>query len=179
MGTNKISCEEVRDILSSYHDNELSDETAHLVSEHIDKCPTCSKIEEDIFQIKSILPELNEDVPFYLRNRLYFISESSTEESEYRYSKLKWVAAMIGAVLLFLNLFYFTNIYPSANRVLHRTVSKIETFVIEAKVFIEQIGGSEYPSYLKENKKLSEGKKADERKENSLKSRLFKGVNYG
>ena len=86
---------------------------------------------------------------------------------------------MIGAPLLFLNLFYFTNIYPSANRVLHRTVSKIETFVIEAKVFIEQLGGSEFPTYLKENKKLSEGKRTEEREENSLKSRLSKGVKYG
>jgi hypothetical protein len=40
---------------------------------------------------------------------------------------------------LFMNLFYFTNIYPSANRVLHLAVAEIQKFVVETGAFFEKI----------------------------------------
>jgi len=180
MGIKKISCEKVQSLLSLYHENELSDELGHLVFEHLETCKECADIEDNIFQIKSLLPELNEDVPFFLKNRLYLISETEIKDTPPAYSALKWIAAMVGTFILFLNLFYFTNIYPSANRVLHKTVSKIENFVVEARVFIEQIGGSGVPDFFKNNKKISEIEdKKKYKKENSLKIRPDKGVKYG
>lgn len=179
MKIKNISCKEVEFLISGYLENELDDETARLVSEHLKTCVVCSKKEESVLHIKSILSELNEDVPFYLKNRLYFISEKEKTEAIPSYPALKWIAAMIGTFILFLNLFYFTNIYPSANKVLHKTVSKIEDFVVEARVFIEQIGGSNVPDFYKNGKNLSESEKKKEKNENSLKNTLFKGVKYG
>ena len=85
---------------------------------------------------------------------------------------------MIGVTVLFLKLFYFTNIYPSANKMIHKTVYSIEHFIVEAKVFIEQIGGSKVPEF-NNTKKLSETEKKREKNEEIIKNTIFKGVKYG
>ena len=75
----------------------------------------------------------------------YNIFEENQKE-ETRDVYLKWVAAAVGTVILFLNLFYFTNILPSANKILHVAVARVERFVVEAGAFIQTIRESKNAS---------------------------------
>ncbi len=164
--------------MSDFHENNLGKILSDKLSEHLKGCDKCRNLEEKIFRLKSSLPDLNEEVPFFLKNRLYYIAETEKKGQIKNYAALKWLAAMIGVTVLFLNLFYFTNIYPSANKMLHKTVSRIENFIVEAKVFIEQIGGSKVPEF-NNTKKLSETEKKREKNEEIIKNTIFKGVKYG
>jgi hypothetical protein len=108
---------------------------------HLEQCGSCSRLKEKVEELMYAFPDLEEEVPFFLKNRLHYIPESQQviEMPESRFYYLKWVAAAIGTFVLFLNLFYFTNIYPPANRFLHTAVSKIETFTVETGAFFERL----------------------------------------
>ena len=82
--------------------------------------------------------DLEENVPFYVKNRLYYISERKEKKIK-KNIYLKWIAAVIGTIVLFLNLFYFTNIFPAANRTLHLVVSEIENFAVNTEAFFEKM----------------------------------------
>jgi hypothetical protein len=93
-------------------------------------------MEELIFS----LSELQEEVPFFLKNRLYNIPE--TIEKKVPAGTIyfpKWLAAAVGTVILFLNLFYFTNVFPSVNREMHSLVSSVEKFVVRSGGWFEKI----------------------------------------
>jgi predicted anti-sigma-YlaC factor YlaD len=155
-----MDCKEVRDLISGYIENELSRELKREVSLHLEQCPDCRQLKEKVEGLLSMSPELEEEVPFFLKNRLYNIPETAEEKSG-RLVYLKWLAAMVGTIVLFLNLFYFTNIFPPANRALHRMVSHIETFAVETSAFIERIKGSKgnvFSSFLPGD---SDGETAD------------------
>ena len=68
-------CREIESLLSAYLENELSKEEAEEVASIWANCPEClakkEKIEELIFK----LSDLQEEVPFFLKNRLYNIPE--------------------------------------------------------------------------------------------------------
>jgi hypothetical protein len=40
---------------------------------------------------------------------------------------------------LFLNLFYFTNLYPPAKQVLHSVTSEVKVFTVQAGAFIQKV----------------------------------------
>lgn len=136
-----MDCKRAQDLISGYIENELSRELKREVSLHLEQCPNCRRLKEKVESLMSLSPELEEEVPFFLKNRLYNIPETAEERSG-RLVYLKWLAAMVGTIVLFLNLFYFTNIFPPANRALHLMVSHIETFAVETSAFIERIKGS-------------------------------------
>jgi hypothetical protein len=106
------------------------------------------------------MPELQEDVPFCLKNRLFNIPEFSEKEKVARIAFFpKWLAAAVGTVILFLNLFYFTNIFPQVNREMHALVGSIETLAVKTGGWFETIKESkDLLLFTFFNKKAVEGK---------------------
>jgi len=141
-----MNCNRVEDLLSMYIEHELPKELHREISLHLEHCDRCKVLKEKIEELIYVFPDLEEEVPFFLKNRLYYIPESQEVMIERRESKffyLKWLAAAIGTFVLFLNLFYFTNIYPPAKRVLHSVVARIKTFTVETGAFIDEVRASD------------------------------------
>jgi hypothetical protein len=151
-----MNCNRVEELLSMYIENELPAELHREVSLHLEECVQCRILKEKIEDLIYVFPDLEEEVPFFLKNRLYYIPESQAVIEERRESKffyLKWLAAAIGTFVLFLNLFYFTNIYPPAKRVLHSMVARIKTFTVDTGAFIDEVRASDGASLLSVFKK--------------------------
>ena len=136
-----MECKHVEDLISEYIENELPKEVHEKITLHLGKCTPCKHLKEKVEDLIYAFPDLEEDVPFFLRNRLYYLPELQENilDIEHRWHYLKWIAASIGACILFLNLFYFTNIYPPANRTLHSLVSEIKTFAVKSEAIYERI----------------------------------------
>lgn len=136
-----MDCLQVEELMSLYLENEVSEDIYREITAHIEQCHACRDLKEQIESMLDVFPDLEEEVPFFLKNRLHYIPESQQviEMPVSRFHYMKWVAAAIGTFVLFLNLFYFTNIYPPANRFLHTAVSKLETLTVEAGAFFERI----------------------------------------
>lgn len=151
-----MDCKRVEDLLSMYIENELPKELHREISLHLEHCDQCRVLKEKIEELIYVFPDLEEEVPFFLKNRLYYIPESQAVMEERRESKffyLKWLAAAIGTFVLFLNLFYFTNIYPPAKRMLHSMVARIKTFTVETGAFIDEVRASDGASLFSVFKK--------------------------
>jgi hypothetical protein len=133
-------CREIEALLSAYLENELSKEDAALVAAHLGACPACLAKKEKIEEIMFRLSDLQEEVPFFLKNRLYNIPETSEKKSPAKVFYFpKWLAAAVGTVILFLNLFYFTNIFPPVNREMHAFVSSVEKIVVQTGGWFEKV----------------------------------------
>jgi len=152
-----MDCNQVEELISSYIEHELPDKLQREISQHLKNCQQCRKLKEKVEELIFSFPDLEEDVPFFLKNRLYYIPESQDIIEEPRESKffyVKWLAAAIGTMVLFLNLFYFTNLYPPAKRLLHTMMAQIKTFTVETGAFIEEVkesDGAALFSFLKKN----------------------------
>jgi len=156
MRGSKMNCQKVEDLLSMYIEKDLPAELYREISLHLEHCDHCRALKEKIEELIYVFPELEVEVPFFLKNRLYYIPESQAVIEERRESKffyLKWLAAAIGTFVLFLNLFYFTNIYPPAKRVLHSVVARIKTFTVETGAFIDEVKASDGASLFSVFKK--------------------------
>jgi hypothetical protein len=134
------SCKEIESLLSAYLENELPEGEMELLADHLNSCSNCLLLKEKLQQILFKLTDLQEDVPFFLKNRLFNIPEI-VEKSKTRqvFFFPKWLAATVGTTILFLNLFYFTNIFPPVNRKMHSVVSSIEKFVVQTGGWLEKI----------------------------------------
>lgn len=139
-----MDCQKIEELISLYIENELSEELHDEVSAHLEQCEECMLLKEKIVEMLYIFPDLEEDVPFYVKNRIYYIPESQHIEimPENRFGFLKWLAAAIGTFVLALNLFYFTNIYPPANRLLHSSVVDVKSIAVDAGAFIQKVAES-------------------------------------
>lgn len=58
-----MTCRQVRELLSSYLDDELEPQKRHLVQEHVRKCVACRKILDELLTIKRALGSLPEIEP--------------------------------------------------------------------------------------------------------------------
>jgi predicted anti-sigma-YlaC factor YlaD len=136
-----MDCDRVEAYLSSFIENDLPADLSPGVSSHIQGCESCRSLKEKMEQLIYLSNDLQEDVPFFLKNRLHYLPER--EEREYSKSVwLKWVAAVVGTVVLFLNLFYFTNIFPPAHKTLHILVSQVQHLAVETGAFLGRLKGS-------------------------------------
>ncbi len=133
-----MDCKQIEERLSDYIENELSPELSAQVSKHLDQCSECSRILDSMVSLIHHGQDLSEDVPFYLKNRLLYIPEmiEIQEEKPNDSQNLKWIAAMVAGLVLLLNIFYFTNVYPEGHIFLHKTVAKIERFAIDTKEYL-------------------------------------------
>lgn len=133
-----MDCKNVEKNISNYLENDLTQQLFKEISEHLKDCSPCSELKERMEKLISMIPELEEEIPFYLKNRLYYIPESIDARPE-KFFYFKWIAAVFGVFVLFLNVFYFTNIYPSANRTLHSIIAGVERFAVETGAFFEKM----------------------------------------
>ncbi len=135
-----MDCIKTEELLSEYIEDELSEKLHLEIETHLEHCQSCNKLCNSLKEIINIGPKLQEDVPFYLKNRLLYIPEliELQKEEPSTNQGLKFIAAMIGTAILLLNVFYFTNIYPEGNYFLHKTMSKIERFAIDTKEYVLQ-----------------------------------------
>ncbi|MCP4157991.1 MAG: hypothetical protein GY757_60345 [bacterium] len=148
-----MECKEVEELMSDYIENELPQEVHDEITRHIEKCLACEVLKKQVEDLLYSFTDLEEDVPFFLQNRLLYIPESQENiiELESRRYHLKWVAAIIGTVILFLNLFYFTNIFPPANRALHTVVAGIQSIAVKTEAIYEKVKESDLFSAVQEN----------------------------
>ena len=167
-----MKCQDVENLLSQYIENDLSKDDYNIISTHLKTCKPCQQLKDSIEQLISSLPDLEEDVPFFLKNRLYYIPESLKTERERNWSHFKWIAATVGSIILFLNLFYFTDIYPSANKVLHTVVSDIQRIAVETGSFFEKIKETrELYSFIDTDSLLKEETKKEIKKNDGIKGK--------
>jgi predicted anti-sigma-YlaC factor YlaD len=169
MKGSKMNCQQVEDLISLYIENELSQELHREISLHLEHCQSCRQLKEKVEELVNTFPGLEEEVPFFLKNRLYYIPESQeilAERVESKYYYMKWLAAAIGTVVMLLNLFYFTNIYPPAKRLLHSMVAQMKTFTVETGAFIDEVKESDGAALLSLLKKDS---RADRLAETNIK----------
>lgn len=133
-------CRDIESWLSAYLENDLPREAAAEVEAHIGECAACRARKEKMEELLFGLAELQEEVPFFLKNRLYNIPETVEKKGEARVVHFpQWLAAAIGTIVLFLNLFYFTNVFPPANRQMHALVSSVEKFVVRTGGWFEKV----------------------------------------
>ena len=135
-----MDCIKAEELLSDFIENELSEKLHLEVKEHLTQCQSCNKLSQSIKNLIINGSKLSEELPFYLKNRLLYIPEliELKEEEPDSNQGIKFIAAMIGTVILLLNIFYFTNIYPKGHYFLHKTISKVERFAIDTKTYIFQ-----------------------------------------
>jgi len=167
-----MKCQDIENLLSQYIENDLSKDDYNNISSHLKTCKPCQQLKDSMEQLISSLPDLEEDVPFFLKNRLYYIPESLETERERNWSHFKWIAATVGSIILFLNLFYFTDIYPSANKVLHTVVSDIQRIAVETGSFFEKIKETrELYSFIDTDSLLKEETKKQKKKNDDIKGK--------
>jgi predicted anti-sigma-YlaC factor YlaD len=174
-------CKEIESLLSAYLENELSTAESAKVAQHIASCPHCLTLKEKMEEILLKMSDLQEEVPFFLKNRLFNIPEISEKK---KFAKIiylpKWLAAAVGTIILFLNLFYFTNIFPPINREMHSAVGSIQTFVVKTGGWFEKIKESkDLLLFTFFNKKASESKDEKVNSDFNLNKDLSKGEKHG
>ena len=141
-----MDCQRVEDLISMYIEHELPQELHREISLHLQQCRNCRELKEKVESLIEVFPALEEEVPFFLRNRLYYIPESQDrllDRQESRFNYLKWLAAVIGTFVLFLNLIYFTNLYPPAKRIFHTMVAQVKSFTVGTEAFFDEVRASD------------------------------------
>lgn len=174
-------CREIESLLSAYLENDLPKEESENISDHLNGCSECLSKKEKMEEIILRLSELQEEVPFFLKNRLLNIPDL-IEKTKPRKSLFfpKWLAAAVGTIILFLNLFYFTNIFPPVNREVHSVVSSIEKFFVKTGGWFEKIKESkELLFFTFFNKKSIEIKESKVSQTNTNEKDLVKGGRNG
>jgi predicted anti-sigma-YlaC factor YlaD len=174
-------CKEIESLLSAYLENELSPQESESIARHLAACSHCLDLKEKMEEIILKLSDLQEEVPFFLKNRLFNIPEISEKK---KFTKIiyfpKWLAAAVGTIILFLNLFYFTNIFPAVNHEMHSVVGSIETFVVQTGGWFEKIKESkDLLLFTFFNKRPSESKDEKTNSNFNLNKGLSKGGNNG
>jgi hypothetical protein len=167
-------CREIESLLSAYLENELSKNDNKNVADHLNSCPDCLKLKEKIEGLLFKLSDLQEEVPFFLKNRLYNISEIVEKKSPVKFFYFpKWLAAAVGTLILFLNLFYFTNIFPPMNRQMHSFVYSVEKIVARTGGWFEKIKESKELLFFTFFNKKSIDIKEEKRSQNILNGNDF------
>lgn len=154
-------CNEIEELISDYIEDELDSELSRKVEDHLDECEACCSLRDEMEELFDSVQLLEEEVPFFLKNRLYNIPDNAYIEPKGSSVLLKWVAAMIGTVVLLLNFFYFTNIYPYGHKKVHQGVALIEMYYTMA---VDSLSG--FRSKEMEPKRFRYVKKEDSEKKN-------------
>ncbi len=167
-------CRDIESLFSAYLENGLSKEDTDIVAEHLKRCPECLQKKDRMAEIIFRLSDLQEEVPFFLKNRLYNIPETCEQKKPARIVFFpKWIAAAVGTVILFLNLFYFTNIFPPVNREMHSLVSSVEKLVVKTGGWLEKVKESKDLLFFTFFKKKSIESKENATNSNAVTEKSF------
>ena len=134
-----MECRIVENLISAYMENDLDKEQHARVENHLHDCPSCMLLKSKMGELVSRLSDLEEEIPFFLKNRLYNIPEHIEKNRSSKIFFPKWAAAVLGSVILFFNLFYFTNLFPPANKEIHSLVANVERMIVRTGGWIEKI----------------------------------------
>lgn len=134
-----MECRIVENLISAYLENDLDQEQRARVEIHLHDCPSCMLLKSKMGGFVFRLPDLEEEIPFFLKNRLYNIPELAEKNRLRKIFFPKWAAAVTGSVILFFTLFYFTNLFPPANREIHSLVANVERMIVRTGGWIERI----------------------------------------
>lgn len=134
-----MKCNDVRELISQYIENNVDTRTHEMMSSHFQECDECRVFKETFLEIIDQMSDLEEDVPFFLRNRLLNLPERMEKRKRQWFLFPKWAAAAVGTFILFFNLFYFTNIYPAANRGMHSFVADMGKIIDHTAGFVEKL----------------------------------------
>jgi len=157
-----MECKDIELLVSDYLENNLTKDERKEFEKHLKVCNKCREFVNEFQDMTYELQELKREVSFIQKNKLYVIFDNNFEEQEKtNYGFLKWVGLVAATIILFFNLFYFTNIVPSMNKKTHLIVSKIEKTVIKTFSYIKMLTNPEDFAYM-----LS---KKDENKESNKK----------
>lgn len=74
-------CKDIESRLSAYLENELSAAESKAVAQHLAACSQCLDLKEKLEEILPKLSDLQEEVPFFLKNRLFNIPEISKKRN--------------------------------------------------------------------------------------------------
>lgn len=64
------TCDEILDLLSARLDGVLTGEEERLLAEHLDACPACRALAEDLAHLHALLPGLNEEPPAFIKEKV-------------------------------------------------------------------------------------------------------------
>lgn len=170
-----MECRIVESLISAYLENDLDQEQLARVEIHLHDCPACMLLKIKMEGLISRLSDLEEEIPFFVKNRLYNIPEYIEKSRSSKIFFPKWVAAVMGSIILFVNLFYFTNLFPPANREIHSLVANVERMVVRTGGWIEKIKESkDFLIFTFFNKKSLEIRDEGKEKKNVDFERTFK-----
>jgi hypothetical protein len=136
-----MRCQEVEELLSAYLEGELPAGTDTDIERHLQECSACYQTKENLDLLLSKLPDLQVEVPFFLKNRLYNIAEVPVPvPAVWSFGWLpRWVVTAAAAVVLLCGLFYFSNFYPAANRQMHALVTGVDRVIARTGGWMEKI----------------------------------------
>jgi len=141
-------CLRFEEHLSDWIEGQLDPQTTLFMEQHAKACVSCANLRDMMDQTIYLAPSLQEDVPFFLKNRLYNIPENQhADAAEDTPSKmLRLAAAMVGISVLLLHLFYFTNLVPAGNRIVHRLFSGLGNMVVNVSALLETSSDGQDPT---------------------------------
>jgi predicted anti-sigma-YlaC factor YlaD len=133
-----MKCEFIEDLLSDYIENRVDDKLRFEMQSHFKQCSSCKSLLNSVRKLISDSSHLHKEVPFHIKNRLFYIPEyvALDREPPNKLSNLQLIAAMLATAILLLGVFYKTNIYPEGNYFLHKTLSKVERFAVKTKTYV-------------------------------------------
>ena len=76
-----MDCDRIEPLLSSFIENDLPSDLMGEVSSHILNCEGCRSLKEKMEQLIYLSNDLQEEVPFFLKNRLHYIPEREERQS--------------------------------------------------------------------------------------------------
>jgi len=143
-----MKCEEARELFIELIDNSLPPFMRKDLENHLTACAQCQQLFENYQQLLSELGELKSEPPFWVKIKLNNIFLQLPEEKPQRKKNVfqilmnKWVVAVAAMLIVLMNLFYFTNIFPPANRGMRTLLASAEALICKAEGFFEQVKDS-------------------------------------
>jgi len=148
-----MKCNKIRDLLSSYLENELPSEKKSLVRDHLNSCRKCSSLFVSLKEAKTSLSSFSEvDISNDLTHRLYAIPLETTLKIKPRSRYFDFLfrpslQPVFAALSIIMILFSLYTIYPDraginriVNRQLHIGYNKIDKIFAEAESFTSSLG---------------------------------------
>ncbi len=144
-----MECKDIELLVSDYIENNLKKVERKAFEKHLKVCNKCKEFVNEFQDMRYELQELKREVNFIQKNKLYVIFDNNFDKKdESNYGFLKWVGLAAAIIILFFNLFYFTNIVPTMNKKTHLLVSKIEKTVIKTFSYIRILTNPEDFAYM-------------------------------
>ncbi len=157
-----MECKDIELFVSDYIENRLDKDKRREFENHLFECEKCRIFVEEIRELTNDLIYLKKGTNFIQKNRLYVIFDNNMEKEEEKNNKvLTWIILTAATIILVFNLFYFTNLIPSMNKITHILVSKIEKTAVRTISYIKMFTNPEDFAYMirKNNNNLNNKKK--------------------